>query len=157
MAGLMMTVKGIPSTYNKDLQESVEPVLEHVKTLKDSLLIAARVLSTLTISPANMLAALSPDMLATDIAEYLVRKGIPFRETHHIAGRVVALSEKEGKAMDKFSLNELQGVDSRFGKDVLDVFDYKRSVEMKDAIGGTSKRAVLEQIQMIKKMIASGS
>lgn len=76
-----MTVKGIPSTYNKDLQESVEPMLEHVKTLKDSLLIATRVLSTLTTSPENMLAALSPDMLATDIAEYLVRKGTPFQDS----------------------------------------------------------------------------
>lgn len=71
-----MTIKGIPSTYNKDLQESVEPMLEHVKTLKDSLLIAGRVLSSLTTLPDKMLAALTPDMLATDLAEYLVRKGI---------------------------------------------------------------------------------
>lgn len=71
----MMTIKGIPSTYNKDLQESVEPLIEHIKTLKDSLLIAGRVLSTLTVFPKKMLAALSPDMLATDLAEYLVRKG----------------------------------------------------------------------------------
>ena len=76
MTGLMMTLKGIPSTYNKDLQESVEPILEHVKTLKDSILIVGRVLSTLTTYPDKMLAALTPDMLATDLAEYLVRKGI---------------------------------------------------------------------------------
>jgi argininosuccinate lyase len=75
MAGLMMSVKGIPSTYNKDLQESVEPMLECVKTLKDSLTIAGRVLSTLTAFPDKMLAALTPDMLETDLAEYLVRKG----------------------------------------------------------------------------------
>lgn len=79
MAGLMMSIKGIPSTYNKDLQESVEPMLECIKTLKDSLTIAARVLATLTAFPEKMLAALTPDMLATDLAEYLVRKGIyPF-------------------------------------------------------------------------------
>ena len=75
MTGLMMTLKGIPSTYNKDLQESVEPIIEHLKTIKDSLLIAGRVLSTLTTFPDKMLAALTPDMLATDLAEYLVRKG----------------------------------------------------------------------------------
>ncbi|MCJ1256896.1 argininosuccinate lyase [Lignoscripta atroalba] len=149
MAGLMMTIKGIPSTYNKDLQESVEPMLEHVKTLKDSLLIAARVLSTLTTLPDKMLAALTPDMLATDLAEYLVRKGLPFRETHHIAGRVVSLAEKEGIPMDKLTIEQLQGVDSRFGKDVLDVFDYARSVEMKSATGGTSKSAVKEQIKVL--------
>jgi argininosuccinate lyase len=76
MAGLMMTIKGIPSTYNKDLQESTEPIIDHIKTLKDSILIAGRVLSTLTTFPDKMLAALTPDMLATDLAEYLVRKGL---------------------------------------------------------------------------------
>ncbi len=75
MAGLMMSIKGIPSTYNKDLQESVQPMLDTAKTLKDSLQIAARSLATATIYPEKMRAALSPDMLATDLAEYLVRKG----------------------------------------------------------------------------------
>ncbi|KAK0103488.1 argininosuccinate lyase [Cadophora gregata] len=75
MAGLMMSIKGIPSTYNKDLQESVQPMLDTVKTLKDSLQIAARSLATATVYPEKMRAALSPDMLATDLAEYLVRKG----------------------------------------------------------------------------------
>lgn len=150
-----MSIKGIPSTYNKDLQESVEPMLEHVKTLKDSLLIASRVLSTLTTFPDKMLAALTPDMLATDLAEYLVRKGLPFRETHHIAGRVVALAEKEGKPMDKLTVEQLQGVDKRFGKDVLEVFNYERSVDMKSAIGGTSKSAVEEQIKILKEMLGA--
>ncbi|ODH26009.1 argininosuccinate lyase [Paracoccidioides brasiliensis] len=153
MAGLMMTIKGIPSTYNKDLQESVEPLLEHIKTLKDSLLIATRVLSTLTVFPNKMLEALTPDMLATDLAEYLVRKGVPFRETHHIAGRVVALAEKGGIPMDKLTIAQLQAVDNRFGNDVLEVLNYERSVEMKSAIGGTSKSAVLEQIVTLRKAL----
>lgn len=153
MTGLMMTIKGIPSTYNKDLQESVEPMLELVRTLKDSLRIASRVLSSLTVFPEKMIAALSPDMLATDIAEYLVRKGIPFRETHHIAGRVVALAEKQKMPMDRLSFAQLQGVDSRFGEDVLKVFDYEKSVEMKNAPGGTSKSAVLEQIALLKELV----
>ncbi|KAI9811046.1 MAG: argininosuccinate lyase [Pycnora praestabilis] len=151
MAGLMMTIKGIPSTYNKDLQESVEPILEHVKTLKDSLLIAGRVLSTLTTFPEKMLAALTPDMLATDLAEYLVRQGLPFRETHHIAGRVVALAENEKVPMDTLTVEQLKGVDSRFGEDVLDVFDYEHSVEMKTVTGGTSRSAVKEQIGLLKE------
>lgn len=150
-----MSIKGIPSTYNKDLQESVEPMLEHVKTLKDSLLIASRVLATLTTFPDKMLAALTPDMLATDLAEYLVRKGLPFRETHHIAGRVVALAEKEGKPMDKLTVEQLQGVDKRFGNDVLEVFNYERSVEMKSAMGGTSKSAVEEQIKILENVAYS--
>ncbi|KAL1959208.1 hypothetical protein VTO42DRAFT_2713 [Malbranchea cinnamomea] len=155
MAGLMMTIKGIPSTYNKDLQESVEPILEHIKTLKDSLQIATRVLATLTVFPDKMLAALTPDMLATDLAEYLVRKGVPFRETHHIAGRVVALAEKENKPMDQLTLEQLQSVDPRIGDDVLEVFDYERSVEMKAALGGTSKAAVLKQIESLRQEIGS--
>lgn len=115
MAGLTMTIKGIPSTYNKDLQESVQPMIESMKTVKDSVLIATRVLATLTVFPEKMLAALSPDMLATDLAEYLVRKGVPFRETHHISGRVVALAEKENIPMDKLTLSQFKGVDERIG------------------------------------------
>lgn len=154
MAGLMMTIKGLPSTYNKDLQESVEPMFEHIKTLKDSLQIATRVLATLTVFPENMRAALTPDMLATDLAEYLVRRGLPFRETHHIAGRAVALAEKENKPMDQLTLAQLQSVDSRIGDDVLEVFDYERSVEMKAALGGTSKAAVLTQIECLRQELA---
>ncbi|KAK1015089.1 argininosuccinate lyase [Friedmanniomyces endolithicus] len=156
MAGLMMSVKGIPSTYNKDLQESVEPMLDHVKTVGDSLQIATGVLSTLAIRPENMLKALTPDMLATDLADYLVRKGVPFRETHHISGQVVALAEKVGKPMDKLSLEQLQGVDKRFEKNVMEVFDYQKSVEMRSAKGGTSKSAVMEQIEAVKKALAGG-
>ncbi|KAG4419716.1 hypothetical protein IFR04_007123 [Cadophora malorum] len=151
MAGLMMSIKGIPSTYNKDLQESVQPMLDTVKTLKDSLQIAARSLATATVYPEKMRAALSPDMLATDLAEYLVRKGVPFRETHHLAGRMVALAEDEQKGMDELTVEQFQGVDKRFGADVLSVFDYERSVEMKSTTGGTSKSAVLEQLEALKK------
>ena len=149
-----MSIKGIPSTYNKDLQESVEPLLDHVKTVGDSLQIATGVISTLAVDPENMLKSLSPDMLATDLAEYLVRKGVPFRETHHISGRVVALAEKEGRPMDQLSFAQLQGVDKRFEKDVMGVFDYQKSVEMRSAKGGTSKSAVMEQIEAVKKALA---
>lgn len=153
MAGLMMSVKGIPSTYNKDLQESVEPMLDHVKTVGDSIQIATGVLSTLAINPENMIKSLSPDMLATDLADYLVRKGVPFRETHHISGRVVALSESENKPMDTLTFEQLQSVDSRFEKDILKVFDYQKSVEMRSAKGGTSRSAVMEQIEALKQVL----
>lgn len=154
MAGLMMTVKGIPSTYNKDLQESVEPMLDHVKTVGDSIQIATGVLSTLDIHPEKMLAALTPDMLATDIADYLVRKGVPFRKTHHISGQVVALAEKEKTPMDKLSFEQLKGVDGRFEQDILQSFDYKKSVEMRSAKGGTSRSSVKEQIEVLRTIIS---
>ncbi|KUJ18196.1 argininosuccinate lyase [Mollisia scopiformis] len=154
MAGLMMSIKGIPSTYNKDLQESVQPMLDTVKTLKDSLQIAARSLATATVYPEKMRAALSPDMLATDLAEYLVRKGVPFRETHHLAGRMVALAEDENKGMNELTVKQYQSVDKRFGDDVLSVFDYERSVELKSTTGGTSRSAVLEQLEALKKSLS---
>ena len=135
MMGLMVTAKGLPSTYNKDLQESVEPLLDCVKTVRDSIRILTGVVSTLCINAKNMLEALTPDMLATDLADYLVRKGVPFRETHHISGQVVALAEGKGIPMDKLSHAELQSVDKRLGSDF--VFDFEKSVEMRTAKGGT--------------------
>lgn len=155
MAGLMMSVKGIPSTYNKDLQESVEPLLDHVKTVGDSMQIATGVLSTLTAQPEAMRAALTPDMLATDIADYLVRKGVPFRETHHISGQVVALAEKEKVPMDKLSYEQLKEVDARFEKDIMESFDYHKSVEMRSAAGGTALRSVMEQIEVLKQTLSA--
>ncbi|KAK4445938.1 L-Aspartase-like protein [Podospora aff. communis PSN243] len=154
MAGFMMTQKGLPSTYNKDLQESVEPMLDHVKTVSDSIQIANGVLATLTVRPDRMQASLDPFMLATDLADYLVRKGVPFRETHHISGRCVALSEQTGTPMNELTYEQLKGVDARFEKDISEVFNYEKSVEMRSARGGTSKSSVLEQIKVLKEMIA---
>ena len=147
---LTRMAQGLPSTYNKDLQESVEPLLDCVKTTSDSIQILTGVISTLTISPQKMLAALTPDMLATDLADYLVRKGVPFRETHHISGQVVALAEEREVPMDRLSAEDLRGVDKRLGSDF--VFDIRKSVEMRTAKGGTSKKSVKEQIEVLKKI-----
>ena len=155
MAGFMYTLKGLPSTYNKDLQESVEPLLDCIKTVRDSVQIAKGVLSTMAIQPDKMLEALTPDMLATDLADYLVRKGVPFRETHHISGQVVALAEREKVPMDKLSTKKLRAVDSRFEDDITDVFNYERSVEMRSAKGGTCKASVKEQIGVIQALLKS--
>ncbi|KAI1659080.1 argininosuccinate lyase [Daldinia decipiens] len=153
MAGFMMTLKGLPSTYNKDLQESWEAMLDTVKTVSDSVQIATGVLATLAIKPEKMQAALDPFMLATDIADYLVRKGVPFRETHHISGRVVALSEQTDTPMNELTYDQLKSVDARFEKDIAESFDYERSVEMRSAKGGTSKDSVLEQIKVLRQII----
>lgn len=79
--------------------------------------------------------------------------GVPFRETHHLAGKVVALAEDENQVMNELTIEQFQGIDKRFGDDVLSVFDYERSVELKDATGGTSRRAVLEQLEVLKKTL----
>ena len=153
LATVSMAVKALPATYNKDLQETVEPLLDHVRTLAASLQIATGALATLTVVPAAMRAALAPDMLATDLADHLVRRGVPFRETHAVAGRVVAAAERLAVPMDALSLAQLREVDGRFGDDARDVFDYQRSVEMRHARGGTSRAAVLEQIERLLRLL----
>lgn len=77
--------------------------------------------------------------------------GVPFRETHHLAGRIVALGEDEKKGINELTIKQFKSVDKRFGDDVLSVFDYERSVELKSTTGGTSRSAVLEQLEALKK------
>ncbi|KAJ2038394.1 argininosuccinate lyase, partial [Coemansia sp. S16] len=93
MTGFMMTYKGLPSTYNKDMQEDKEPMFDAVDTLTGSLQITTAVIATLRINADKMKQCLTGDMLATDLAEYLVRKGVPFRQTHHISGAAVKMAE----------------------------------------------------------------
>lgn len=153
MAGLMMTMKGLPYCYAKDSQESWEPMLDSVEFVLDSIGIANGVISTLTVRPERMRAALDMTMLATDVAEWLVRKGVPFREAHHISGRVVALSENTEVSMDQLTLKQLQAIDSRFTADIAAAFEYESSVEAKSAPGGTSRSAVLGQIQELRAIL----
>ncbi|RKF81523.1 Argininosuccinate lyase [Golovinomyces cichoracearum] len=153
MAGLMMTIKGIPSTYNKDLQESVEPMIEHVKLVSDSIQIATGVLSTLDINSKKMYDSFDACMVATDLADYLVLKGVPFREAHHISGKCVARSEKNGTPMSRMLLSQFQEIDKKFDEDVFEIFDYHHSVEMHSAIGGTSKASVQDQIEHLKSLL----
>jgi argininosuccinate lyase len=153
LTGFLMTYKGLPSTYNKDLQEDKEPMFDAADTLTGCLQISAGVLSTLTIYPEKMHGALSVDMLATDLAEYLVRKGVPFRETHHIAGAAVKLAEDAKTSMDKLSLADLQKLHPKFTEDVKNVWSFETSVESRNAIGGTSKKTVMDQIIALKALI----
>lgn len=128
-------------------------MLDSVQTVSDSLGIANGVLATLKVRPERMEAALDKTMLATDVAEWLVRNKCPFREAHHISGRVVALSEKLEISMDKLTLEQLQAIDSRFTADIVKAFEYETSVEAKSSKGGTSRSAVLEQIQIVRALL----
>ena len=150
MSGLLMTLKGLPSTYNKDLQEDKEPLFDAMETLAGALPIAAGALATLTVNRDKMAQALVPEMLATDLAEYLVRKGVPFRETHDIAGEAVALAESEGIALSDLFLTALRSLHPAFDEGVSAVWSYERSVEQRDVRGGSSRRAVQEQIDELR-------
>ena len=156
LTGLMATLKGLPSTYNKDLQEDKEPLFDAVASLSGSLQIACGVLSTLTINPAFMRAALVPEMLATDLAEYLVRKGVPFRDAHHVAGAAVQMAELQGIPLSELDLSDLQKLHGAFEDDVADVWSFDRSVERRDVEGGSSRRAVLAQIARLRGWLAGG-
>ncbi|WPK23185.1 hypothetical protein PUMCH_000413 [Australozyma saopauloensis] len=150
LAGFLMSLKSIPSTYNKDMQEDKEPLFDAMTTVEHSILIATGVISTLSIKKEKMEGALTMDMLATDLADYLVRRGVPFRETHHISGECVRKAEEEKlTGIDQLSFEQFQSIDSRFEKDVMDVFDFEVSVERRTATGGTAKSAVLKQLKKL--------
>ena len=146
----MYTLKGLPLTYNKDMQEDKEPLFDCTRTILDSLRIATGVLSTLNIHPKKMLQSLTMDMLATDLADYLVRKGVPFRETHHISGSAVRLAEERGCQISELRLEDYKGLHEKFEEDVKEVFDFEASVERRAAIGGAAKMCVLQQVEQVK-------
>ncbi|MEX1019849.1 MAG: argininosuccinate lyase [Litorilinea sp.] len=151
--GLLMTLKGTPSTYNKDLQEDKEALFDGVDTLLACLQIAGGVLATLTPNVQALRGGLASEMLATDLAEYLVRKGVPFRETHHIAGDAVRMAETRQVGLAELTLADLQTLHPAFEADVAAVWDFETSVERRDVVGGTSRRAVLAQVEQMQSWL----
>ncbi|KAJ9129995.1 hypothetical protein NKR23_g12390 [Pleurostoma richardsiae] len=119
--------------------------------------IAEGVLATLTTQPVKTKVALDPFMLAMDVADYLVRKGVLFPEAHHISGRCAELSETAGMPMNKLAYTRLRELDARFERDIMETFDYEKSMEMRSAKGGTRKQSVLGQIKGLKKILTSPS
>ena len=156
LTGLLVTIKGLPAAYNKDLQEDKEPVFDAADTVSTSLAILAGVIATMKIHADRMHGALSTDMLATDLADHLVRRGVPFRETHHVAGAAVKLAEETHRHLEQLSLEELRGLDSRFDEHVkVEVWNVNAAVERRDAIGGTAKARVLEQCTELRDWLST--
>uniref|UniRef100_A0A8C9X923 Argininosuccinate lyase n=1 Tax=Sander lucioperca TaxID=283035 RepID=A0A8C9X923_SANLU len=152
-AGFMMTLKGLPSTYNKDLQEDKEAMFDCYDTVHAVLQVATGVMSTLEIKQSAMTAALSPDMLATDLAYYLVRKGMPFREAHGISGKAVFAAESKNIALNQLTVADLSAVSPLFESDVSSVWDYRSSVEQYSAPGGTAQRSVAAQVEHLRTCV----
>jgi argininosuccinate lyase len=155
MAGFLMTLKGLPSTYNKDLQEDKEPLFDAVDNVSASFKIAEGVIGTLEVHADKMRQALTMDVLATDLADYLVRKGVPFRETHHISGRAVALAESRKCALNELTLGDFQSLHGKFLADIHEVFNFEASVERRESIGGTSRKMVQRQISVLRAALAN--
>ncbi|HRX01669.1 MAG: argininosuccinate lyase [Anaerolineae bacterium] len=150
LVALLTTLKGMPAAYNKDLQEDKEPLFDSVDTLLIALPVATGVVQTLSINPQRMQAALGDELLATDLAEHLVRRGVPFRQSHELVGRAVKRAEALDIPLGKLPLAEFQAISPEFGVDVATVFDFEQSVERRDVYGGTSRRAVQEQISELR-------
>lgn len=146
LVGLLTTLKGLPSTYDKDLQEDKEPIFDTVDQLLVIVPVMTGVIETLMIRPEKMAAQLEPNLLATDLADYLVKKGMPFREAHHVVGRVVQLGEELDVPITELSLLQLREIDALFDDDVLDAFEVQNSLAERNVVGGTAPAAVKQQI-----------
>ncbi|NXT70610.1 ARLY lyase, partial [Chaetops frenatus] len=153
LAAILMVLKGLPSTYNKDLQEDKEAVFDVVDTLNAVLQVATGVISTLQINKENMEKALSPEILSSDLALYLVHKGMPFRQAHIAAGKAVHLAETKGITINNLSLEDLKSISPLFGSDVAQVFSVVSSVEQFTAAGGTAKSSVSAQIEQLRELL----
>ncbi len=154
LTGLLATLKGLPSTYDKDLQEDKAPVFQAADTLSMMLPVLAGALRTITAKPERMRNAIDSFMMATDLADYLVGKGIPFRETHAIAGKAVRLAGEKKVGLEDISLEAYQALCPVFEADVYQVFDPLQSVKRRNAIGGTSPEAVKNQIDGVKRLLS---
>lgn len=150
LTAVLTMLKGLPMSYNKDLQEDKEPLFDSLDTLALTLPVIAGAIRTLHVNAERMGAALDPAMLATDVAEYLVRKGVPFRQAHHLSGRAVALAEQRGIGLADLQTDDWKRLSPHFEEDIAAVFDFRRSVASRDVTGGTSPRAVRAQIKRAK-------
>ena len=155
LTGLLVTLKGLPSSYDKDLQEDKEALFDAVDTLALALPVAQGVLATLTIHPDRMRGALGDELLATDLADALVRAGVPFRQSHHLVGQVVRRAEALGCALRAVPLADLQAISPHFTAAMAAVWDFERSVEQRNATGGTSRVAVLAQVEALHAAIVA--
>lgn len=155
LTGLLAVLKGLPSTYDKDLQEDKAPVFAAADTLLAILPVLAGAIRTIIVNPERMRAAIDSFMMATDLADYLVGKGIPFRETHAIAGKTVRLAVEKKVGLEGISLEAYQALNPAFEADVYQVFDPLESVKRRNAIGGTSPQSVKMQIAECKMQITN--
>jgi len=152
LTGLLSTLKALPSTYDKDLQEDKSPVFQATDTLLAILPVIAGALRTITVKAERMRSAIDSTMMATDLADYLVEKGVPFRKAHELAGKVVRAAGEKEVRLEKMSLEAYQAI-GPFEADVYQVFDPMKSIEKRKAIGGTSPQSVKEQITKCREML----
>jgi argininosuccinate lyase len=148
LMSLLMTLKGLPLAYNRDLQEDKEPLFDTVDTVRASVQLMGGLLANLTVRPEKMAAALSGGFLtATDLADYLVTKGVPFRTAHEQVGNTVRDAESQGKELWELSLEEIRQFAPQAAADVFDWLKIENSVARRRSPGGTAPERVREALE----------
>ncbi|MGB8169167.1 MAG: argininosuccinate lyase [Chthoniobacteraceae bacterium] len=147
LVSLLTTLKGLPMTYNRDMQEDKEPVFDSIDTVKAALAIFAGMLRGTRLNAAACAAAVAdPMLLATDLADYLVNRGVPFRKAHEIIGRAVALSVEKATPLPRLALADYQAISPVFAADLFDVFHLATAMSARAAIGAPSPENVTAQL-----------
>jgi len=153
---LLTLTKGLPLTYNRDLQEDKPPVFDSFDQTVMSLQVLAGTVAGSVIQPeACAKAVADPALLATDLADYLVERGVPFREAHHVVGAVVKLAETEATPLDKLPTDKVQKIHPKLGEDWAVVFDLKRAAARREGTGMPGPRQVKKQLARWRKRLAS--
>jgi len=147
LLALLTTLKGLPLTYNRDMQEDKEAVFDSIDTIKAALEITAAMIGELKVNASRAAEAVSdPMLLATDLADYLVRAGIPFRQAHEVIGKLVAHCIAAGKSFPQLDLATFQSFSPAFAKDVFQVLDLRRALDARQAPGAPSSANVRAQL-----------
>ncbi|MCI0709984.1 MAG: argininosuccinate lyase [Chloroflexi bacterium] len=152
LTGLLTTLKGLPSGYNKDLQEDKEPLFDTFQTLRTVLPVVAGMVRALTLNPDKMREALDDGLLATELADWLVlEQNIPFREAHHLVGQAVKLAEDKGVGLRDLALDDYQSISHQFGAGLYDALDFETAIRKRQSTGGTG--TVREQITQARALL----
>ena len=149
------TCKGVGLTYYKDLQEDKEPLIDSISQIKIVLEVFTKVIATLSVKHERMAADLDPLLLATDLADYLVNKNLPFRQSHHVVGKIVGYSVSSGIALDKIPVAKLREFSDLITDDVQEIFSYEAALKHRDLPGGTGPTSVNAQIKKAETILAA--
>ncbi len=151
---LMTVVKGLPLAYNKDLQETQEPLYDAVETVRDCLAVARGMVASLQFDTQRMRAAVDAGhLVATEVADYLVTQGVPFREAHDISGHLVRVATERGVELAALPLETLREAHPSFGPDISEWLDPARAVDRRDLVGGPARTRVLAEIERVEREI----
>ena len=155
LISIMTTLKGLPMTYNRDLQEDKEPLFDSIDTIQNAVAIFSEMIEAMNVNTESTLKACSdPFLFATDIADYLVLKGVPFRDAHEIVGKLTAHSIEKQTSFQEIKLDEYKSLSNKFDETVFELFDIKSALDSRTAIGAPSPKNVANQIAQWKKKLS---